>query len=165
MNGIHLLDLLWTNEIIHLAHAYEILTHTGPFTHAIRGCASLLKTANAEHNKLKQIIGAKSAGNARAMRRIDRIEKEKSTMKCEVLKGKVAVQHIRSEYIEKEHERKSLCRSLSEKENQSVQMLQKLEIIQNEKDRIDAKLVKRNLEQSILQEKLDVMQACLDRGS
>lgn len=118
----------------------------------------------AEYNKLKQIIGAKSAGNARAMRRIDRIEKEKNAMKSEVMKGKVAVQHIRSEYIEKEHERKSLCRSLSEKEHQSDNMLQKLEAIQNEKDRIDAKLVKRNVEHNELQEKLDIMQAALDRG-
>lgn len=123
-----------------------------------------VQTTIAEHNKLKQIVGAKSAGNARAMRRIDRIEKEKNTMKSELLKGKVAVQHIRSEYIEKEHERKSLCRSLSEKEHQSVNMTQKLEAIQNEKDRIDAKLVKRNVEHTELQEKLDIMQAALDRG-
>lgn len=98
------------------------------------------------------------------MRRIDRIEKEKSTIKSELLKGKVAVQHIRSEFIEKEHERKSLSRSLSEKENQYSLMTQKLDASQSEKDRIDEKLVKRNMQISILQEKLDVMQAALDRG-
>lgn len=125
---------------------------------------SNLQAAIDEQNKLKHTINAKSTENIRATKRIDKLEKEKSTLKIDLQNANVDVQHIHSELTEKGHECNSMYRSLIDAEKRIVQMQQKLEAIQNEKDQIGTEMVKRNDELRILNEKLYIMQTALDRG-
>lgn len=117
-----------------------------------------------EQNKLKHTINAKKTENTRATKRIDKLEKEKATLKCDLQNLNVDVQHIHSELTEKGHACNSMYRSLMDAEKKIAQMQQKLEAMQNEKDQIGAEMVKRNNEQRILYEKLQIMQTALDRG-
>lgn len=117
-----------------------------------------------EQNKLKHTINAKNAANIRATKRIDKLEKEKATLKLDLQNANVDVQHMHSELIEKGHECNSMYRSLMDAEKKVAQMQQKLDAMQNEKDQIGAEMVKRNDELRILNEKLQIMQTALDRG-
>lgn len=117
-----------------------------------------------EQNKLKQTINAKNTETIRASKRIDKLEKEKATMKIDLQNATVDVQHIHSELAEKEHECRSLMRSLMDTEKKCAQIQQRLEAMQNEKDQLGTEMVKRNDELRIAFEKLQIMQTALDRG-
>lgn len=77
----------------------------------------------------------------------------------------VAEQHIRSELVEKEHECRLMYRQLADEEKRCAQVMQNLDAMQNEKDRIGLEVTKRTDEFNILNEKLQIMQAALDRGT
>lgn len=100
----------------------------------------------------------------RASKQIDRIEKEKSTLKIELQNAIVSVQHIRTELAEKEHECRNLCRALTDEEKRRTQMEKKAELMQNEKDHLSSELVKKTAEINLWQEKREVMITALDRG-
>lgn len=118
-----------------------------------------------EQNKLKHTINAKNTENIRATKRIDKLEKEKATLKIDLQNANVNVQHIHSELTETGHASNSMYRSLMDAEKKIAQMQRKLEAMQNEKDQIGAEMVKRNDELRILNEKLHIMQTALDRGT
>lgn len=101
----------------------------------------------------------------RSTKQIDKIEKEKSSMKNDMKNATVAIQHIRTELNEKEHECTSLYKSLMDEEKKCARLVQKLEALQNEKDQTGAELVKRSDELRISNEKLQIMQTALDRGT
>lgn len=123
-----------------------------------------LQIAIAEQNKLKQIIASKNTENARSLKQIDRIEKEKCTLKLELQNANVALQHTRSELAEKEHECRNLYRTLADEEKKCAQVTQKLDGIQNEKDHLNAELVKQKDELGLMAEKCELMKIALDRG-
>lgn len=118
----------------------------------------------AEQNKLKQTIAAKTTELVRASKQIDKIEKEKSTLKLELQNATVCVQHTRTELAEKEHECRSLCRAYADQEKKSTQMVQKIDGIQNEKDHLGAEIMKKNEEIKTFEEKRELMKVALDRG-
>lgn len=118
----------------------------------------------AEQSKMKQVIAAKNTENFRASKQIDRIEKEKNTLKLELQSATVALQHARTELNEKEHECRNLYRALADEEKKCAQMTQKVEAIQNEKDHLNAEFVKKKGELEILEEKHELMTLALDRG-
>lgn len=101
----------------------------------------------------------------RAAKQIDRIEKEKSTLKIDLQSVTVAVQHTRTELAEKEHECRNLYRALADEEKKSTQMEKKVEAMQNEKDLLSAELVKKNDEIKIWEQKRELMITALDRGN
>lgn len=109
-------------------------------------------------------MNAKNTENIRTTKRIDKLEKEKATLKIELQNENVNIQHIHSELTEKSHACNSLYRSLIDAEKKIAQMQQKLEAMQNEKDQCGAEMVKRCDELRILNEKLQIMQTALDRG-
>lgn len=115
-------------------------------------------------NKLQYTINTKNTEHIRATKRIDKLEKEKATLKIDLQNANVDVQHIYSELTEKGHALNSMYRSLMDAEKKLAQMQQKLEAMQNEKDQIGAEMVKRNDELRILNEKLEIMQTALYRG-
>lgn len=123
-----------------------------------------LQIAVAEQSKLKQVIAAKSSDNSRAIKQIDRIEKEKNTLKLEVQNATVALQHARSEVNEKEHECRNLYRALADEEKKCAQMTQKVDAVQNEKDHLNAELVKKKEELESMEEKHELVILELDRG-
>lgn len=120
--------------------------------------------AVAEQNKLKQTIAAKTTETGRLTKQIDKIEKEKSTLKIELQNATVCVQHIRTELAEKEHECRSLQRALADEEKNANTLAQKVEGIQNEKDHVGAELATRDTECNRWKDKRDLMQCALDRG-
>lgn len=120
--------------------------------------------AIAEQNKLKQTIAVKNTENARAQKQIDRIEKEKSTLKIELQNATVSYQHIRTELAEREHECRSLYRALTDEEKKCSQMEKKVDGMQNEKDHIGSELVKKTDENRVWEEKRELMKVALDRG-
>lgn len=113
---------------------------------------------------MKQTISDKNTEIFRSGKQIDKMEKEKSSMRNDLKNATVSVQHIRTELTEKEHECMTLFKSMTDEEKRCSRLEQKLEALQNEKDQIGAELVKRNDELRILNEKLQVMQTALDRG-
>lgn len=117
-----------------------------------------------EQNKLKQTIAAKMTETIRLTKQIDKIEKEKNTLKIELQNATVCVQHIRTELTEKEHECRSLYRALSDQEKKCTQLTQKVESIQNDKDLLGAELVKKNEEINTWKDKRELMRNALDRG-
>lgn len=122
------------------------------------------QTATAEQNKLVQSLGSKDAEIFRANKQVDKLEKERSSLKTEIQNITVGIQHIRTELAEKEHECMSLYKSLTEAEKKSTRALHQIEALQKEKDTMGSELVKRSDEIRNLNEKLKLMQAALDRG-
>lgn len=122
------------------------------------------QTATAEQNKLVQFLGSKDAEIFRGNKQVDKLEKEKSSLKTEIQNITVGIQHIRTELAEKEHECMSLYKSLADADRKSTRASQQLEALQKEKDTAGFELVKRNDEIRNLNEKLKLMQAALDRG-
>lgn len=122
------------------------------------------QTATAEQNKLVQSLGSKDAEIFRGNKHVDKLEKEKSSLKTEIQNITVGIQHIRTELAEKEHECMSLYKSLADAEKKATRATQQSEALQKEKDSIGFELVKRNDEIRNLNEKLKLMQAALDRG-
>lgn len=117
-----------------------------------------------EQDKLKHTISVKTTQNLRLTKRIDKIEKEKATMKIDLQNANVDVQHMHGTLNEKEHECRSLYRSVMDAEKTNAQFHQKLDAMQNEKDQLGAEMIKRNEDLRILNEKLQIMQTALDRG-
>lgn len=126
---------------------------------------TISQIAIAEQNKLKQTIAAKNTENARAQKQIDKIEKERNTLKIELQNANVSLQHIRSELAEKEHEFRCLYRSLTDEEEKRSKMEKKFEGMQNEKDRLSAELVKTIEANEVWKEKRELMIVALDRGT
>lgn len=122
------------------------------------------QTATAEQNKLIQSLGSKDAEIFRGNKQVDKLEKEKSSLKTEIQNITVGIQHIRTELAEKEHECMALYKSLADAEKKTTRATQQLEALQKEKDALGIELVKRNDEIQNLNEKLKLMQAALDRG-
>lgn len=125
---------------------------------------SFSQTTTAEQNKLVQSLGSKDAEITRGNKQVDKLEKEKISLKTEIQNVTVGIQHIRTELAEKEHECMSLYKSFVEAEKKSARALQQLEALQKDKDSTGFELVKRNDEIRNLNEKLKLMQAALDRG-
>lgn len=113
---------------------------------------------------MKQTIAVKSTENLRAQKQINRIEKEKSNLKIELQNAMVSLQHKCSELAEKELERQTLYRALSDEEKKCTQMEKKVEGIQNEKDHLSAELVKKIDKIKEWEEKRELMRVALDRG-
>lgn len=101
----------------------------------------------------------------RASKQIDRIEKEKSTLKIDLQNAMVTVQHTRTELAEKEHECRNLSRALADEEKKRTQMEKKVEAMQNEKDHLSAELVKKTDEIRLWEDKRELMTVALDRGN
>lgn len=85
-------------------------------------------------------------------------------MKLELQNANVALQHTRTELAEKEHECRNLYRTLADEEKKCVQVTQKLDGVQNEKDNLNAELVKKKDELNVMVEKRELMKIALDRG-
>lgn len=100
----------------------------------------------------------------RAMKQIDKIEKEKSSLKLELQSAVVAVQHARSELAEKEHECRQLHRALADEEKKCTKTEKRVDGVQNEKDQIGGEIVKKKGELETMKEKVQLMQRALDRG-
>lgn len=98
------------------------------------------------------------------MKQIDKIEKEKSTLKHELQSATVAVQHSRTELAEKQHECRQLYRALSDEEKKFTNTKKKVDGVMNEKDQIGAEIVKRNEEIEMLTDKRDLTLRALDQG-
>lgn len=113
---------------------------------------------------MKQTIVAKTTETVRLTKQIDKIEKEKNTLKIELQNATVCVQHTRTELTEREHECRSLHRALADQEKKSTQLAQRVDGIQNEKDQLGAELVKKNDEINTWKDKRELMQVALDRG-
>lgn len=113
---------------------------------------------------MKQTISLKDAEKIRAMKQIDKIEKEKSSLKLELQSAVVAVQHARSELAEKEHECRQLHRALVDEEKKCTKTEKRVDGVQNEKDQIGTEIVKKTGEIESMKEKVQLMQRALDRG-
>lgn len=100
----------------------------------------------------------------RAVKQIDRIEKEKSSMKLELQSAVVAVQHARTELAEREHECRQLHRALIDEEKKCTKSEKRVDGVQNEKDQIGTAIVKKTEEIDMMREKVQLMQRALDRG-
>lgn len=113
---------------------------------------------------MKQTISLKDTENKRAMKRIDKIEKEKSSLKLELQSAVVAAQHARTELAEKEHECRQMYRALIDEEKKCTKTVKRVEGVQNEKDQIGTEIVKKNEEIELMKEKMHLMQRALDQG-
>lgn len=98
------------------------------------------------------------------MKQIDKIEKEKSSLKLELQSAMMAVQHTRSELAEKEHECRQLHRALAEEEKKCMKTEKRVDGVQNEKDQIGSEILKKREEIEAMKEKVQLMQRALDRG-
>lgn len=92
------------------------------------------------------------------------MEKEKNVFKTDIKNVTVAIQHIRTELVEKEHECTALYKSFADEEKNNAKITKQLDALQKEKDLIGFDLVKRHDELRLLNEKLEIMQTALDRG-
>lgn len=113
---------------------------------------------------MKQTISLKDTENLRATKQIDKIEKEKSSLKLELQSAMVAVQHARTELAEKEHECRQVYRALADKEKTCTKTEKRVEGVQNEKDQIGTEIVKKKNEIELMKEKVQLMQRASDRG-
>lgn len=113
---------------------------------------------------MKQTISLKDTEHIRVMKHIDKIDKEKNSMKLELQNATVAAQHARSELAEKEHECRQLYRALSDEERKCTKTEKRVEGVQNEKDQIGTEMVKKTGEIESMKEKVQLMQRALDRG-
>lgn len=98
------------------------------------------------------------------MKQIDKIEKEKSTLKHDLLSATVALQHTRTELAEKEHECRQLYRALTDEEKKCTKTKKKVNGVMNEKDQLGSEMVKKNEEIDILKEKRRLELKILDQG-
>lgn len=100
----------------------------------------------------------------RALKHIDKIDKEKSSLKLELQSATVAAQHARSELAEKEHECRQLYRALADEERKCTKTEKKVEGVQNEKDQIGTEIMRKKGEIGLMKEKVQLMQRVLDQG-
>lgn len=100
----------------------------------------------------------------RAMKQIDKIEKERGSLKLELQNAVVAVQHARSELAEKEYECRQLHRALADEEKKFMKTEKRVDGVQNEKDQIGGEIVRKREEIESMKEKVQLMQRALDRG-
>lgn len=98
------------------------------------------------------------------MKHIDKIDKEKGSLKLELQSAAVAVQHARSELAEKEHECRQLYRSLADEERKCTKTEKKVEGVQNEKDQIGTEIMKKKGEIGSMKDRVQLMQRALDQG-
>lgn len=112
---------------------------------------------------MKQTISIKTTEQIRAAKQIDKIEKEKTTLKHELQSATVAVQHARSELAEKEHECRQIYRALSDEEKKCTKSVKKIEGVMNEKDQLGAEMEKQKQEIDALNEKRALAMRALDR--
>lgn len=115
-------------------------------------------------DKLQLEIERQNAELLHASKQIDKHEKEKNTMKADVQSANIAVQHIRTELAEKEHELTALYKSLDAAAKQNSRATQQLQTLQKEKDLLNGELMKRNDAVRHANEQLQVMQIALDRS-
>lgn len=111
------------------------------------------------------MIESKAAALIRAKKQLDKIEKDKSVLRNEIQNFTVAMQHIRTELEEKNHEINTLLKTNNNAEQKNEKLSKQLEALQKEKDLTGFELVKRNEDVGNLNEKLAIMQIALDRGN
>lgn len=100
-----------------------------------------------------------------ANKQIDKLEKEKSTVKADIQNAAVALQHVRTELAEKEHECSAVYKAYDAEQKQSLRLNQRVETLQKEKDLIGVELMKKNDEIRHVNNRLDIMQIALDRST
>lgn len=101
----------------------------------------------------------------RANKQIDKLEKDKIALKLEIQNTNIILQHTRTELKEKKIENERLYKTLSDDEIKLMKLRKDLDNTTNEKDLIGTQMIRRNDEIGLLNEKINIIQMALDRGT
>ncbi|XP_055547011.1 cilia- and flagella-associated protein 58 [Wyeomyia smithii] len=123
-----------------------------------------LKTSMHSVNQLKDENTTKVSELFKANKTIDKIEKEKQSLKTEVQNISIALQHTKSELSEKMMENARLNKTLTEDAASMVRLKKQLDGAINEKDLVKMQLTQRVEEINNLMEKCNMLNMALDRG-
>nr|XP_029713268.1 cilia- and flagella-associated protein 58-like [Aedes albopictus] len=123
-----------------------------------------LKTSVHSVDQLKDDNASKVAELFKANKTIDKIEKEKQSLKTEVQNISITLQHTKSELNEKMMENARLNKTLTEDAASMTRLKKQLDGTINEKDLIKVQLTQRVEEINNLTEKLNMLNMALDRG-
>ncbi|XP_062541404.1 cilia- and flagella-associated protein 58 [Armigeres subalbatus] len=123
-----------------------------------------LKTSVHSVDQLKDDNATKVAELFKANKTIDKIEKEKQSLKTEVQNISITLQHTKSELNEKLMENARLNKTLTEDAASMIRLKKQLDGTINEKDLIKVQLTQRVDEINNLTEKLNMLNMALDRG-
>ncbi|KFB36388.1 AGAP003679-PA-like protein [Anopheles sinensis] len=128
------------------------------------GLKERLKNAIRSVDQLKEENANKVAELFKANKTIDKVEKEKQTLKTDVQSISIALQHSKSELSEKTNENTRLNKTLSDDAANMTRLKKQLEGAINEKDLVKVQLTQRVEEINNLTEKLNMLNMALDRG-
>ncbi|XP_055588238.1 cilia- and flagella-associated protein 58 [Uranotaenia lowii] len=128
------------------------------------GLKERLKTCGQSVSQLKDENTTKVAELFKACKTIDKIEKEKQSLKNEVQNISVTLQHTKSELNEKIMENSRLNKTLTDDATSMLRLKKQLDGAINEKDLIKQQLTQRVDEINSLLEKQNMLNMALDRG-
>lgn len=114
--------------------------------------------------QMKKIIDSKDLEILRQNKHIEKVEKEKQLILKDVQQLQVQLQHTRSEMKEKQMECDRLTKSIYECEDKNVHLTKQLEMVNNQRDILNVKLMEHAEEIASLNEKLLNAQSALNRS-
>ncbi|NXG64890.1 CFA58 protein, partial [Hemiprocne comata] len=123
-----------------------------------------LKTMTHEVGQLKEEITGKEAALVQAHLQHQQTEKEKESLKAELLKMKREALEAKHFIENQEAEERRLLKIIAEADAERLKQKQEIERVMNERDILGAHHVQRNDEVALLYEKIKIQQCILNKG-
>ncbi|NXW64223.1 CFA58 protein, partial [Eurystomus gularis] len=123
-----------------------------------------LKTVTHQVDQLKEEITEKEAALVKAHLDHQQIEKEKESLKAELLKMKKQALETKHFIEHQETEERRLLKIIAEADAERLKQKKEFDQVINERDILGSQLVQRNDEVALLYEKIKIQQSILNKG-
>ncbi|XP_074883074.1 cilia- and flagella-associated protein 58 [Buteo buteo] len=123
-----------------------------------------LKTVTHQVDQLKEEITDKEAALAKAHLEHQQTEKEKESLKAELLKMKKQALETKHFIENQEAEERRLLKIIAEADAERLKQKKEFDQVINERDILGSQLVRRNDEVALLYEKIKIQQSILNKG-
>ena len=123
-----------------------------------------LKIMNHQIDQLKEEITAKEAALVKEHMEHQRVEKEKESLKQDLMKMKLEKDRTKQYMESQQAEERKLLKIIAEADSEKLRQKKELDQVINERDILGTQLIRRNDELALLYEKIKIQQSTLNKG-